>query len=146
MASSTSTDYYQKGSYVSSEDGVLCCEACWAPIYHLEMTKIGSRGSVFSGGVVCKNQKQHHWLCNDDDDNTIVTVEYCSRKCAKKKGLEKEYNHYQPWQDPRVPDIDGCGGGMKFRNTRPRFCGPTCKGDCVRKEFDARITIDSDDY
>ena len=78
----------------STEDGAICCTVCWSSMYYLEMKSIGSRGQVFSGGVVCKNQKQHHWLCSDPDDNTIVTVEYCSRKCAKKKGLEKEYDKY----------------------------------------------------
>ena len=135
-----------KSSSPSTEDGVLCCTVCWSSMYYLEMKSIGSRGETFTGGVVCKNQRHCHWLCSDDEDNTLVTVEYCSRDCAKKLGVENEYDHFQPVQDPRVPDIDGCGGGMRFRNTLSKFCGPTCKGDCVRKEYDARITIDSDDY
>ena len=133
-------------SFPSTEDGVACCRVCHCPMFYLESINIGSRGEVFSGGRICRNQRDCQWLCNDKTDNTILTVEYCSRECAKKKGLEDDYDYYQKIQDPLVPDIDGCGGGMPFKNTLSIFCGPFCKGDCVQKEYDFRNRYDFDDY
>ena len=133
-------------SFPSTEDGIACCKVCYCPMFYLESINIGSRGEVFSGGRICRNQRDCQWLCNDKKDNTILTVQYCSRECAKKKGLENEYDYYQKNQDPLVPDIDGCGGGMQFKNTLSIFCGPLCKGDCVQKEYDFRNRYDFDDY
>lgn len=139
-------DSFSTESYPSTEDGITRCTVCNVPIFYLESINIGSRGEIFSGGRVCRNQRDCHWLCNNKKDNTILTVQYCSRECAKKKGLEKEYDNYQPNQNPLVPDIDGCGGGMKFENTLSIFCGLICNGNCVQKEYDFRNSYDFEDY
>ena len=59
---------FSADSFPSTEDGVACCRVCHCPMFYLESINIGSRGEVFSGGRICRNQRDCQWLCNDKTD------------------------------------------------------------------------------
>jgi hypothetical protein len=117
------------------DEGIEWCRFCPCPAFYLMLVGIGSRGSTFAAGFVCRRRQAHF----------AADLPVCSSACAA-AAWASEKQHPGPFTVPMVPSIDGCGGNRRMEFTSTAFCAKDCDGDCVKLQYEARAALEGEAY